>query len=215
MEEAEAGRAGPLARVESPSHQIHTEKRDTNGHVITLDGGTTMMDRAIVLNLTPARQTQPCAQAGRGPDGQSFVAVTFIPEFEDDLAGETQPTETIFVLDCSGSMSGESIEHARNALQLCLRSLSEGDTFNICRFGSTFELMTPQAVAYTQQSLEDALAYVASIDADLGGTELHAPLNQVLSSSFALFEALVGTPGRSPGRPASASKSAKLELREN
>ena len=45
------------------------------------------------------------------------------------------------IIDCSGSMQSDSIRQAIAALELCLRSLSVGDTFNVCRFGSSFELM--------------------------------------------------------------------------
>ena len=43
------------------------------------------MDRDVVLLLDLAREVQPCVQVERGGEGESYLAVTFVPEFEDDL----------------------------------------------------------------------------------------------------------------------------------
>src|SRR5207302_3473006 len=111
---------------------------------VTLEGAITAMDRDIVLLVDLAKEHEPTAELARGRDGAPYVAVTFVPEFEVDELLELPPTETIFVLDCSGSMQGQSIQQGTRALELCLRSLNPGDTFNICRFGSTFEMMSSE-----------------------------------------------------------------------
>jgi Ca-activated chloride channel family protein len=148
---------------------------------VLLEDGITAMDRDIVLNIDLAREHEPAAQAGRGPDGAPYVAVTFVPEFEVDELSEPAPSETVFVLDCSSSMQGESIEQAVAALQLCLRSLSPGDTFNICRFGSTFELMSSEPLAYSEKTLAAALQYIDR-RADLGGTEILPALEAIFAT---------------------------------
>lgn len=79
-------------------------------------------------------------------------------------------------------MSGESIEEARNALQLCLRSLPAGLRFNVVGFGSTFEALFPASRPYDEKSLAEASAYVKAMDADLGGTEILPALRAVLEA---------------------------------
>jgi Ca-activated chloride channel family protein len=141
----------------------------------------TQMDRDIVLNIDLAREHEPSAEIGKGPDGAAYVAVSFLPEFEVDELTQSAPGETIFVLDCSGSMQGESIEQATRALELCLRSLSPGDTFNICRFGSTFEMMSSEPLVYSQPTLSAALQYIDR-RADLGGTEILPALQAIFET---------------------------------
>ena len=168
----------PVASIESPSHGTLTRQESDDGYLVTLSAGMTAMDRDIVLNIGLEQDAEPTVQVGRQPDGEAFLAVTFMPEFElEDVA----PADVVFVLDCSGSMAGLSIEQAKAALELCLRSLSEGDTFNICRFGSTFELMSREPLVYSAKTLRKALAYLRRIDADLGGTELRSPLEAILA----------------------------------
>jgi Ca-activated chloride channel homolog len=168
-----------LRAVISPSHSVQVRTTKAGTALVTLSGGVTEMNRDIVLALDLKREHQPTIQAAAGKQGESFLAVTFVPEFDEDDLLDPPPAETVFVLDCSGSMQGDSIRQATAALELCLRSLSPGDTFNVCRFGSSFELMASEPLPYSQQTLERAIRYVRQ-NADLGGTELYAPLEAIL-----------------------------------
>lgn len=47
--------------------------------------------------------------------------------------------EVVFVIDRSGSMDGDAIKYAKNALLILLKSLPVGCRFQIIGFGSTFE----------------------------------------------------------------------------
>jgi hypothetical protein len=69
---------------------------------------------------------------------------------------------------------------AKVALELCLRPMNMGDRFDICRSGSTFEVMNPEPLICWPQDLERALASLRQMDADLGATEMYAPLKAVL-----------------------------------
>jgi len=89
--------------------------------------------------------------------------------------------EIVFVLDCSGSMSGDSIQQAKRALEICLRGLPQGVGFNLCRFGSRYEFMFKGSEKYSENSLNKALAYLHRVDADLGGTEILAPIKAICS----------------------------------
>jgi Ca-activated chloride channel family protein len=71
-------------------------------------------------------------------------------------------------------MQGASMGEAEKALRLCLRHLRAGDRFNIIAFQSTYALFAPQPVPFTQQTLEQADAWVQTLRAT-GGTELLAP----------------------------------------
>ncbi len=167
-----------VAAITSPTHAVSVEV-DGDGHRVTLVDAA--MDRELVLSIDLAADIGTHVQVERGNDNESYLAVTFAPEFAEVAAGAAPvQTEVVFVLDCSGSMAGESIAQATAALELCLRTLNLGDTFNVCRFGSSFELMAPEPLPYTEASLNRAVAYVRSTGADLGGTEILAPLEAVL-----------------------------------
>ena len=104
------------------------------------------------------------------------MALSFLPRFEP----AAQTAEVIFVIDRSGSMSGPSIAEVRNALQLCLRSLTPGSRFNIVSFGSTYEALFTGSRPYDEASLGDAAAFVRTLEADMGGTEILPALQFVV-----------------------------------
>ncbi len=175
--EIDLGRA--LKSIASPSHSIKTEFAEGHRYTMSFASGVSEMNRDVILNLELSGEQQPCAQVSTGPDGAKYVAVTFLPQLDEESLVKRDFAEVVFVIDCSGSMQGPSIAQAKSALELCLRSMSLGDRFNICRFGSTFELMSAHPIVYSEASLRDALDYVAELKADLGGTEIYAPLEAI------------------------------------
>jgi len=174
-----------LKEVTSPSHAITVSQAKGEKARVTLRGGLTEMDREIVLLLGLQNDPEPQVQVAPGKNGESYLAVTFVPEFDVDELLEPAPSETVFVLDCSGSMQGASIEQAMTALELCMRSLSTGDTFNICRFGSSWDLMSSEPLHYSQATLDAAVSFVRSSH-DMGGTELYKPLQAILTTQPAV-----------------------------
>ena len=79
------------------------------------------------------------------------------------------PRETIFVLDNSGSMGGESIRQAKAGLLLALDRLTPADRFNVIRFDDTMTQLFPRAVVATPSNVGFAKGYVSSLEAN-GGT---------------------------------------------
>lgn len=183
-----------VAAVTSPSHAIAFspspgtpgEGRGEGLHEsrvtkqITLREPLTQTNRDIVLTISLAADQQPFALATTAKN-ENFIALNFIPEFDHDEL-DTRPTTTLFLLDCSGSMEGESIAQAAAALECCLRAMNEGDHFNICRFGSTYELLAPQPLTYSHNTLQSALNFIRQ-GGNLGGTELLPPLETLLNAS--------------------------------
>lgn len=175
-----------IRSVGSPSHGVTVEAGEGSGAwKVRLAGNGALMNRDLVLEVQLSHEPAASARLEAGPaEDEQFIAVDFVPTFEDEeLEERTHSREVVFVLDCSGSMEGPSIEQARLALALCLKSLSEGDRFNICRFGSTHQWMFPAAEVYGQGTLDRALAYLAETGANLGGTELYAPLAEAMTLS--------------------------------
>jgi hypothetical protein len=164
-----------IRSVESPSHPVRVEIGDRSA-VVTLGGRETALDRDFVLTVRLAEPHVPRVRVETDPRGRRAALIAFQPRFE----AEDAPSELVLVVDRSGSMQGTSIAEARNALQLCLRSLTEGTRFNVVGFGSTFQMLFPESRPYDESSLKAASEHVARMDADLGGTEVLPALEAVL-----------------------------------
>jgi hypothetical protein len=169
--------SGGVGRVESPSHPIALTL-DGGRASVTLSQDDAALDRDFVLAIGAEVLARPEAWIERGEDGTGAVAVAFVPDLPDVQVS----AEVIFLVDRSGSMSGSSLEEVRNALQLCLRSLTEGCHFNVIGFGSTTEALFPESRAYDEASLHRASAHVAAMDADLGGTDILPALQLALDA---------------------------------
>ncbi|KAL0154341.1 hypothetical protein M9458_050307, partial [Cirrhinus mrigala] len=123
--------------------------------------------------------------------GDPALMISLYPEFPADVMSSLASRgEFIFVVDRSGSMSCEMhhgkdaqmrIESARDTLLLLLKSLPMGCYFNIYGFGSRFESFFPQSIVYSEETMEEALSRVKSMNADMGGTEILQPLTHIYS----------------------------------
>ncbi|XP_036380329.1 von Willebrand factor A domain-containing protein 5A-like isoform X2 [Megalops cyprinoides] len=123
--------------------------------------------------------------------GDTVAMLSLYPEFPAALQSSLASCgEFIFLVDRSGSMScsmnqsqtsQSRIESARDTLLLLLKSLPMGCYFNIYGFGSRYNSFFPASVEYTQTTMESALQKAKSMQADLGGTEILQPLQEIYS----------------------------------
>ena len=83
----------------------------------------------------------------------------------------TSPRELVFVLDCSGSMSGVPITAAKNVVRQALGSLRPLDTFQIIRFSEQASGLGIQPLTPTAANLQRAMLYLDSLQGQ-GGTQM-------------------------------------------
>ena len=102
---------------------------------------------------------------------------------EDELL--EVPGEFIFVIDRSGSMDGHRMELAKEALSLFVHSLPDGCKFNIYSFGSIFARMFGDgSEPYDEKAFEKSKEEIEDMDADMGGTEIYQPLEDIFNSKY-------------------------------
>ncbi len=142
-----------------------------NGMSVLLEQGG-MLDRDFVLNLD---DLQGQCFAVTAPDGeQHAVLASFCPKLP---AQENSPLLLKILVDCSGSMGGDSIVQARSALHEVFQHLSPADRVSYTRFGSTVEHVVANMEPCKPRFVGNVLANALKLtDANLGGTELNAAL---------------------------------------
>lgn len=161
--------AEPLSNglIECPSHDVNI-KRDSEVARIMLASKDAWLDRDLILNIKAQGVKKDVGQFA--PDGEQHVAlVSFSPKIP---INQFSNACIKVVVDCSGSMAGDSIAQAKIGLLRILDNLRETDTFNIVRFGNTANAYFPKCVFATQHNLNQARMAVENIEADLGGTEM-------------------------------------------
>lgn len=79
------------------------------------------------------------------------------------------PMEMVFVLDCSGSMSGEPIKQAKDAIQHALSELGPEDSFQIIRFSNDASALGKAPLPATPGNIKRGLKYLNKLN-NGGGT---------------------------------------------
>lgn len=164
-----------LKKITSPSHPIVIYVEE-DGFAVTLAKENEPLNRDFILNAVMDQVSSNRLVLSRSGD-EVFGELTVALELED--IPQQNNYEYTFVIDVSGSMSGQKLEQAKKALQLSLRNLIEGDRFNIVAFESDYTCFSETAVPYTQSNLEKADRWVTSL-VPMGGTEILQPLRHIL-----------------------------------
>ncbi|MFZ6640260.1 VIT and vWA domain-containing protein [Undibacterium sp. TC4M20W] len=166
------------ARIASPSHPISVMPGD-GGTIVSLSRKGNL-DRDFVLCLDQFSQ-QAFSVLGRDYHQPEHVALlaSFCPQI---AAADMTDVAVKLLVDCSGSMNGDSIQAARTALREIVEQLSAGDHVSLSRFGSEVQHRSPAMWKFAKPSKAAALRWVDELHANLGGTEMAL----ALESTFAI-----------------------------
>jgi len=181
-----------VREIRSPSHPVAvslgttsvapTANPSMNRASATLSLGDAELDRDFVLQVVAKEAEIPKALLETHPTipGQRALMTTLVPKF----ALTPERPELVFICDRSGSMAGFKMKTLVSALVVFLKSLPAGVKFNICSFGSTHSFLWNKSKAYSELSLKEAIRHVESFDANLGGTEMLAPIKGTLDRRY-------------------------------
>ena len=157
------------AALESPSHSIKVSGSEQGARIIRLSK-TSFLDRDFVLSLEKVDQSSVAMVV---PDYADSSNSMIMAAFRPDLAnGQTKPVNVKILVDCSGSMAGDSIEAARASLQAFVNDLTEKDHFSLSKFGSMFMHRSKGLWTATEPAKLAAQRWIASLEADMGGTAM-------------------------------------------
>jgi len=165
------------AAVECPTHRVH--QREVNGdRVLALAPGA-WLDRDVVILVTAPEACPSRALLVRDTVSQD-APVLVMAALQPPRRSARRHVMIKALIDCSGSMAGDSIASARRALQGTLAGLGEQDGFSLSRFGTHVDHLAPPT-ACSPRLVRTLSERVAQIEADLGGTEMERALRSVLS----------------------------------
>ena len=159
-----------------PSHEINLIDEENQERIEILNYD---LSKDFKLNIELKNELSSNAITSKTIDKKDMVYLSFMPEILDTY--EDSEKEYVFIVDVSGSMSGEKIDETKRAVIECLKQLDEGDKFNIIAFETKFEVMNMRAIEYNEENLQKAIKYINSLR-PLGGTEILNPIK------FALYE---------------------------
>lgn len=170
------GEALAGSKAECPTHRFDCTDPGDGSIRLTL-APSAKLDRDVVLIVTP-REARPSLLVRANDTANASAPVVMLAALQLPPGRPRDRIALKLLVDCSGSMNGDSIESARAALHGVIDGLGEHDLVCLSRFGSTVDHVCmptpgkPQAVRHLRTAVD-------AIQADLGGTEMQGALTAV------------------------------------
>lgn len=171
------------AQIGSPSHPVAIRTVPMAGSQegffteVSL-GAQAWLDRDFVLVFDQlAHDSQGLAAWDRFDNALGVLMASFTPRLP---TRQTLPVAMKILVDCSGSMNGDSIAAARRALLGILDGLNAQDRFSLSRFGGWVEHRGKAMWKGAPAALAAARRWTSTLEADMGGTEMRRAIESTL-----------------------------------
>ena len=150
---------------ESPTHNIAIEKGDGYIYKVYFDKEE-YLDRDLVIYITEKELEETTGMIYENEkDDSNILYLRFIPDIEEEEEELSHKYE--FLVDISDSMEGDKLLQAKNALQICLRNLEKGDSFNIIAMGDKLHCFNDSGkVPYNEENLIKASKFIDELECE-------------------------------------------------
>lgn len=160
-----------------PSHAVELVKSPEKV-VLSLRQPKAVMDRDFIVNVKAPQATRSFVLCGQ--DGEGMTAIASFQPFFPGLQ-QPRPLTLAIVIDCSGSMQGDSIEQAKQALESILDGLQPHDRVTLIAFGNSTNALADRLLPCNKTNLAKAKRFAKALDANMGGTEIGKALREAYS----------------------------------
>jgi len=171
-----------IKAIYSPSHPVAIEREGDYRARVGWEDGEVVPDRDFALYYTVSQEDLGVNLLSyKEEDEDGFFMLLVAPKVEVDDA-QVVAKDVIFVLDTSGSMEGEKIEQAKDALLFVLDNLNAEDRFDIVEFSTG--VRTYADGLQSVRRARDAADWVRDIAAN-GGTDINRAMLEALDMADA------------------------------
>jgi|GEM_PF-272244 Vault protein inter-alpha-trypsin./von Willebrand factor type A domain. len=180
---------------ESPYNKLKVEREGETVAKINVLDEYESIDKDFVLIMkeqNPLEADGMIYEYKEGEQERGLVYIRMVPEL--DNFEEEKGESYVFLIDISETMKGNKLEQAKNALQLCIRNLSEseGDTFDIVAMGDNLKYFWDEGMAqFNADTLRKASRWIDSLetesDADIFGGIKHSIENEGGHNTILIF----------------------------
>ncbi len=158
----------PIQSYRSLNHEIDTSISWNGTFSVRLKNEDEIPNRDFVFDYTTAGdRIESGVIATNGELGGHFMMI-LQPDADIDI-DEITPKEMFFVVDCSGSMSGQPMDVAKETVRQFVRGMNPNDTFQIMRFSETASSMSRTPLPNTPENVEKGIQYINAMSGT-GGT---------------------------------------------
>jgi len=169
-----------IGPVYSPTHDLHVERKNARQVIATYQAKKTLPTSDFQCFYKAGNEkvgaTLLTHQAAAGTNGHFMLLVSPNPRA---AAQNFVAKDVVIVFDHSGSMSGQKLKQAKEALAYVLNNLNGEDRFNVVAYNDAVECFYSQLVEAKKPKVADALDMLDRIEAT-GGTNIHEALGKAM-----------------------------------
>lgn len=169
----------PLKNIYSPTHQVSVARRGDRKAIIGFEQNQAMLNRDFVLFYSVSPKDLGMNLLTHRIEGQDGYFLMMATPKVSYGSSEILGKNVTFILDTSGSMSGEKMKWAKHALQVCLGKLNPKDFFNVVRFSTDVESLFQELKPADAGHVKQAQDFVQRMEA-AGGTAIDDAMKMAL-----------------------------------
>lgn len=172
--------SAPLKTVYSPSHTVIAERKGEKKSEVHYSEKNITPENDFRLYVSSSADKLGVSLLTHKETGEEgFFFLDLNPGYLEET-GDEYAKDITFVIDVSGSMAGEKIKQAKNALLYCLQKLQPGDKFEVIRFSTDAEALFGKRVLNTKENNLKAQNFVKGLQ-ELGGTNIDEAFDLALA----------------------------------
>ncbi|MFH1724198.1 MAG: VIT domain-containing protein [Elusimicrobiota bacterium] len=168
----------PIKGLRSKSHLVDIRKRGSGVAEVQIRPSDRIPNKDFVLQYgLSAGRAEPAVLAHR--DGKEGYFMLLLQPQAKVRPSEPVPKELVFVVDNSGSMSGEPIAKAKQAMRRLIMGMNPYDSFQIIKFSDAASQFSRGPLPNTFINRRRGLSYVNGMRG-MGGTQMLAGIRAAL-----------------------------------
>lgn len=172
-----------ILNIYSPTHETRSEKKDDHHFTASYEEKGVKPDKDYLLFInTTQKGSVADLMVWKSDEDQEFFLLTFAPD-DKEFVTEYVPKDIVFVLDVSGSMAGEKLQAAQDALVYCINRLKDQDNFQIIKFGTQAEKLFTSFRKADNETKKLAETKVRKFES-VGGTNIEEALKLALGEKL-------------------------------
>lgn len=167
----------PIQNIKIANHEAEVQRPGNNKATIKLADTDSLPNKDFVLRYGVVGKEPELAMlthTGKYTDtgrlGSGYFMLMIQPK-EDERLKKSPPREMVFLVDVSGSMSGEPTKKVISAMQEMLKLCREKDTLQVITFASNAEQLFEKSVPCSEANIKRALEFSSGLKGS-GGTEM-------------------------------------------
>jgi Ca-activated chloride channel family protein len=170
-----------LMAVYSPTHDLKVDRKDATRVIATYEAKNDLPTTDFQLFYKAADKDVAATLLTWQPDSKTDGYFMMLVSPNPQGASErVTPKDIVAVLDHSGSMSGEKLAQAKEALRYIVRNLNKHDRFNIVLYNDQIEPMFDSMRSVNDRDVQDAMDRIDRLSAT-GGTNIDEALTTALA----------------------------------